>query len=120
MASDEAFGLFDEPAVEHGIGALVDAFVETGARRVEAQPKDTVTGEGVSAFLPLDRHRSAAAGAERLIGCERDLDGADDFGDVVGVDGGGCLGVEASKDAVEIGRAAGCGEFAKAFALAGF
>src|ERR1700722_17496548 len=45
VASDEAFGLFDEAAVEHGCGALVDAFVEPGAWRVEAQAKNAVAGE---------------------------------------------------------------------------
>ena len=30
IALDEALGLFDEAAVEHGGGALIDALVETG------------------------------------------------------------------------------------------
>ena len=51
---------------------------------------------------------------------EGDFDGADDFGDVVDVDG--CCGgwVEAGEEAVEVGGATGRGEFAEAFALAGF
>ncbi len=36
------------------------------------------------------------------------------------MDGCGCGWVEAGEQAVEVGGAAGCGEFAKAFALAGF
>ncbi len=39
---DEALGLFDETAVEHGGGALVDAFVEQRARWVQADAEDVV------------------------------------------------------------------------------
>ena len=31
VAGDEAFGLFDEATIEHGGGAVVDAFVEAGS-----------------------------------------------------------------------------------------
>ena len=58
-----------------------------------------------------------------MSGCcaaRRDLDGADDFWDVVDVDGCGSGGVQAGEEAVEIGWAAlGCGTLAEAFALAG-
>jgi hypothetical protein len=57
---------------------------------------------------------------DALTGCEGDLDGADDFRDVVGVDGGGSCFVEAREDAMQVGRAAGGGDVAKAFALTGF
>ena len=53
VAGDEAFGLFDEAAIEHGGGALVDAFVEAGAWWIEAEAQDAVAGEGVAALLPL-------------------------------------------------------------------
>ena len=53
VAGDEALGLFDEAAVEHGGGALVDAFVEARAWWVEAEAQDAVAGEGVAALLPL-------------------------------------------------------------------
>ena len=111
VALDEAFGLFDQAAVEHRRGALVDAFVEQRARRIEAEAQDAVAGEGIAALLPLL--------GERLLCGERDLDGADDFGDVVGVDGCGCGRVEAGEDAVQIGRAVGFGALAQTFAPAG-
>ena len=38
---------------------------------------------------------------------EGDFDGADDLGDVVGVDGGGGGGVEAREEAVQVSGAAG-------------
>ena len=55
VAFDEALGLFDQAAVEHRGGALVDALVEAGAGRVEAEAQDAVAGEGVAALLPLLR-----------------------------------------------------------------
>jgi hypothetical protein len=119
VTSDEAFGLFDEAAAEHAGGAVVDALVEAGAGRVEAEVEDAVAGEGVATLLPLDCDGSTAAGAERLACGEGDFDGANDFGDVVGVDGGGGGGVEPGEDAVEVGGAASGGEDAEAFALAG-
>ena len=83
-------GLLDEaavgPFVKHGCGALVDAFVEERAGWVEAEAQDAIAGEGVAALLPLFGHGSALDCVEALAGCERDLDGAYDFGDVVGVD----------------------------------
>ena len=95
VTGEEALGLFDEAAVgplagKHGGGALVDALVEAGAGRGEAEAQDAVAGEGVAALLPLDchgSHGSAAGAVMRLGGGEGDLDGADDLGDVVGVDG---------------------------------
>ena len=112
VAGDEALGLFDEAAVEHGGGALVDAFVETFAWGIEAETQDAIAGEGVAALLPLFGERSFCG--------EGDFDGADYFGDVVDVDG--CCGswVEAGEDTVEVGGATGLDEFAEAFALAGF
>jgi hypothetical protein len=109
---DEALGLFDEAAVEHGGGALIDALVEAGTRRVKAEAQDAVSGEGIAAFLPLL--------GERAVGMERDFDGADHFGDVVGVDGGCCDGVETGKEPVKVRGAAGEGKFTQAITLASF
>ena len=53
IAGDEAFGFFDEAAVEHGSGALVDAFVELGAGWIKAETQDAIAGESVAALLPL-------------------------------------------------------------------
>ena len=100
-----------EAAVEHGGGALIDALVEARARWVEAETQDAVAGEGVAALLPLL--------GEGLSAARRDFDGADYFGDVVGVDCGGCGGVKTGEEAVQVGGAASGGEFAEAFALAG-
>src|SRR5882757_1855186 len=61
VADDEAFGLFDEAAIEHRGGALVDAFVETFARGIEAETQDVIASEGVAALLPLGCYRSTAA-----------------------------------------------------------
>jgi len=95
---DELGGLFDQAAVEHLGGAAVDAGVEGWSGRIEAQPEDAVAGERVAGLLlPLL--------GDGLPGGEGNFDGADDFWAVVGVDEGGGCGVEASKDAVEVGGA---------------
>jgi hypothetical protein len=112
VAGDEALGFFDESAVEHRGCALVDAFVETGTWWIEAETQDTVAGEGVTALLPL-------LGERPLCG-DRDFDGADYFGDVVDMDGSGRDWVEAREEAVQVSGATGPGEFAEAFASAGF
>ena len=57
----EALGLFDETAVEHGGGALVDALVEKRARWIEAEAKNSIAGERVPALLPLLGHGSAGS-----------------------------------------------------------
>ena len=53
VAGDEGAGFFDEAYVEHHGGALVDALVEEGSRRSEAEAEDAVSGEGFTAFFPL-------------------------------------------------------------------
>ena len=119
ISGDEALGLFHKSTVKHGGGALIDALVEKRAGRIQAQAQDAVAGEGVAALLPLDGHGSTLDGIGALAGCERDFDGAHDFGYVVGVNGC-CRGlVEAGEDAVKIGGAAGGGDVAEAFSLAG-
>src|SRR5216683_304977 len=115
VAGYESRGFFDEAAVEHGGGALVNALVEEGTGWVEAEAEDVVAGEFVASLLPLL--------GEGLFGGEGDLDGADDFGDVVEVDGCGGGGVEAGEDTVEVGWASvltqlGC-SFAETIAEAG-
>lgn len=111
VACDKALRLFDEAAVEHRGRTLVDAFIEAGAWWIEAEIENAISGEGVAALLPLLR--------KGLIGGDGDFDGADDFGDIVDMDGRGCGGVEAGEHAVQIGGAASGGELAEAFALAG-
>ena len=84
--------------VEHLGGAVVDAGVEFGAGRVEAEAR---TRKPVSG----SRGRSHC----RVMGWrggERDFDGADDLGGVVGVDEAGGGGVEAGEDTVQVGWAA--------------
>ena len=111
VAFDEAGSFFDESAVEHLCGTLVDTLVEAGAGRIEAEAEDAVAGEGIAALLPLL--------GEGLSGCERDFNGADYFGDVVAVDGFGGGFIEAGEDFVEVDGPAGGGEVAEALALAG-
>src|SRR5271170_8008552 len=111
VAGDEALGLFDEAAVKHSGGTLVDTLIETGARWVEAKTQNPVAGEGVAALLPLLR--------EGLLCGERDFDGANYFGDVVGVDGRSCGWIEAGEQAVNIRGAASCGDPTETLALTG-
>ena len=55
--------------------------------------------------------------AHRLLaGGERDFDGADELGRVVGVDEAGGGGVEAGEDAMQVGRAAKLGALAELLA----
>ena len=96
IANDEAVGLFDEAAVKHGRGALVDALVEAIARRVEPEAQDTVARQSIATFLPL-------LGQGLLCG-KRDLDGANDLGDVVGVDRRCCGWIKPGEDAMQVGR----------------
>ena len=90
---EQRAGLCDEACGEHGGAASVDAGVQLGARRGKGQAEDRVAGEGVAARGPLLRDGAA--------GGERDLDGADELGGVVGVDEGGGGGVEADEGSVE-------------------
>ena len=90
---------------------MVDLFVEEGAGWVEAEAEDAVSGEDVAALLPLL--------GEGLAGGKGDFDGADGFGDVIGMDGGGGGWVEAGEDLVEVGRATCDGQVAEAVAEAG-
>jgi hypothetical protein len=78
VAFDEESGLFDQAAVEHLGGAVVDAGVEVGARRVETEGEDAEAGERVAGLLPL--------AGDGLAGGEGDFNGADELGCVVGVD----------------------------------
>ena len=89
---------FVEPAGgEHFVDAGVDAGVEGGARRREADFGDGVAFEG------------GAIGTENLgdglFGEDAHLDGADYFLRVAGGDAGGGGGVEASEDFVQVRRA---------------
>src|SRR5207237_9149076 len=110
VTGDEAFGLFDEAAIEHRCSALIDAFVKTFARWIETEAQDTVAGESVPAFLPLL--------GERPFGGGRDFNRGDSLGHVVGVNGRCGGSVETHKDTVQVGRTAGLTEVAQAFPLA--
>jgi hypothetical protein len=107
---DELTGLFEQAAGEHAGGAGVDAPVEQVAGWREREAQDAIAGEGVAALLPLL--------GEGAAGGERDLDGADCLGDVVGMDALGGCGVEAAKSAVEMRGTAGCGALAQEIAQA--
>ena len=88
---------------------MVNALVETGAGWVKAKAQDAVAVKGVAALLPLL--------GERLIGGERDLDSADYFRDVIGVDGCGRGWVEPGEETVQICGPTRRGDAAKTFAL---
>ena len=87
---------------------MVDAGVEGFAVWVEADAEDSIALERVASGLPGLGHR--------LSGGEADFDGADEFGQVVGVDLLGGFGVEASEDSVQPVCAFGCFGGAKAVA----
>ena len=111
VTGNEAFCLFNQAAVKHRCSALVDAFVETFTWRIEAELQDAIAGEGVAAFLPLC--------GERALCRERDFNSADDFGNVVDVNG--CCGgwIETREDTMKVCRTSGLADFAETFALAG-
>jgi hypothetical protein len=99
---------FVEPAGgEHFVHAGVDAGVEGGARRREADFGDGVTFQSVAAhFATIVIRRVGAASAENLgdgfSGEDAHLDGADCFLGVARGDAGGGRGVEAGEDFVEM------------------
>lgn len=113
---------FVEPAGgEHFVHAGVDAGVEGGARRREADFGDGVTFESVVAhFATIVTRRVGAASAENLgngfSGEDAHLDGADYFLSVAGGDAGGGRGVEAGEDFVEMNGTALFGAAAEAVA----
>ena len=117
---------FVEPACgEHFVDAGVDAGVEGGARRREADFGDRVAFEGVVAqfatifftYLPA---RGGVAGAENfgdwLFGEDAHLDGADYFLRVARGDAGGGRGVKSGEDFVEMHGTALLGAAAEAVA----
>ena len=72
---------------------MVDAGVEGFAVGVEADAEDLIALKRVASGLPGLSHR--------LSGGEADFDGADEFGQIVGMDLLGRFGVEASEDSVQ-------------------
>ncbi len=108
---DETAGFFDQATSEHPGCAGVDAAVELGALGREGEAEDAVAGEGVAAGLPLFGDGPARS--------ERDLDGADGLGNVVGVYAGGGRGVEPEQGVVEVFGAPGGGAPAQEFAQGG-
>jgi len=113
VACDELGGLFDEATsvvwrVEHLGGAVVDAGIEFGAGRVEAESQDVEAGERIARLLPLAGDGPA--------GGERNLNGADDLGRVVGMDQLCRGGVEMAEDAVQVHWATELGALAELIA----
>ena len=96
VTGNEAFSLFNQAAVKHRCSALVDAFVETFAWRIEAETQDAIAGEGVAALLPLC--------GERAFCGERDFNGADYFGDIVDVNGCSRGWIETREDTMKVRR----------------
>src|SRR6185437_14667439 len=90
----QARGLLDETAVKHLRGASVDAVIQRSTRRVETHAQDAIAGERFPRmFSPVRGDRPARG--------ERDLDGADDLGKVVGVDGTRSAWIEPRENAMQ-------------------
>lgn len=99
VACEEAAGFFDEARGEHGGTALVEAFVESDAGRIEADAEEAEAGERiVSGFGGEDLREGLARG-------EADFDRANEFGCVVGVNASGGRRVEAVEEFVKPGWA---------------
>ena len=115
LGRDERADFVEPAGGEHFIDAGVNAGVEGGARRREADFGDGVAFESVAAhfatiFFTYFPARGGAARAENLgdwLSCEdAHLDGADYFLSVARGDAGGGRGVEAGEDFVEMRCAA--------------
>ena len=108
-AASEQGADFVQPARgKHGAGTALDAGVEGGARRHEADFEGQKTFEA--------RTREAEEFAHGAAGGEANFDGADDLGGVAGRDAGGGGGIEAGEETMEIFGAAGARAAAQAFA----
>jgi hypothetical protein len=105
VLGEEAAGFFDEAVGEHPCGAGVEAGVEGGAGRIEADAENAIAGEGVAAGFP--------GFGEGLAGGEADLDGADELGLVVRVDALRGGWIEAAEETVQPCRAVALGAAAK-------
>jgi len=102
VAIKEGAGFVDEAGGEHLGGAAVEAIIEGLAGRVEADAEKAEAGEGVAGG------RGVQDLGERGARSEADLNGADEFGNVVGVDAGGGGGIEALEQAMEPCFAVAC------------
>ena len=77
---------------------MIDALIESGSIRIEADTQDAVSGEGIAGLLIEECAHGLASG-------ETDFQSTDELGCVVGVNACGGGGVEAREDPVEVGRA---------------
>src|ERR1035438_223925 len=101
----QELGLLDHSGLEHPACALIDAIVERWAVGIEPDSQNAEAAQGVTALLPEIGHLLPRG--------EADLDGADQFGNVIGVDlfSGGAI--EVAEDTVQMIGAAACGAFAQ-------
>ena len=95
VAREEGAGFFDEAGGEHGGAARVEAGIELGTRRVEADAQKTKAGERVVLLFAGKNFGHGLAGGEA------DLDGADQLGCVVGVNARSGCGVKAGEEPVQ-------------------
>ena len=107
LGRDERSDFVEPAGGEHFVDAGVNAGVESGARRREADFGDGVAFESVVAHLATIVIRGLGATRTKNLGdwlsCEdAHLDGADYFLGVAGGDAGGGCGVEAGEDFVEM------------------
>src|SRR6185437_3266245 len=90
----QSSALLDETAVKHLRGASVDAVIQRSTRRIESNAKNGVACKRFARVLTPVRGNGTA-------GNERDLDGADDLGKVVGVDGTRRRRIETRENAMQ-------------------
>jgi hypothetical protein len=107
LGRDEGADFVEPAGGEHFVHTGIDAGVESGTRRREADFGDGVAFESVAAhFATIVIRRVGAASAENLgdwlFGEDAHLDGADYFLGVAGGDAGGGGGVEAGQDFVQV------------------
>src|SRR5215469_18442031 len=94
--------------LEHARGTLVDSLVERSSIRIQPEPHDAEARQRIPPLLPEFGHLRATGQA--------DLDGANQFGRVVGMDLRGGRRVQMLQDPVKISRAPLCRALAQALA----
>lgn len=92
-AIDQRTGFSEQALGEHTRGSLVDASVKLWSRRVEADAQKPEAGERLAPLGEQLRH-----GATRG---QRNLQGADELGSIVGMDAAGSRGVQACEQAMQ-------------------
>src|SRR6202043_2990253 len=93
-AADEAGDLFEPAAIEHPMDALLDAFVERGARRLEADLHGRVSLQARSPG-PVDF-------GNRPSSAQADFDCANHLGAIAGADAQSGLGVQTPQDTMQV------------------